>query len=73
MITVYSKPNCVQCDATKRHLTKLDLSFEVVDVTENLEAYNKIVDLGFQAVPVVITDSGSWSGYQPSKLDELVA
>ena len=72
MITVYSKPNCVQCEATKRHLAKLDLSFDVVDITEDLEAYDKVTGLGFKAAPVVITDKDAWSGYQPSKIDELV-
>ena len=69
MITVYTKPSCVQCDATKRHLKKLDLEFETVDITENQEAYDKIVAMGFQAAPVVITDTDSWSGYKPDKIN----
>ncbi|PKY65618.1 hypothetical protein CYJ25_08795 [Schaalia turicensis] len=28
-VTIYSKPNCPQCDATKRKFTKEGLSFEV--------------------------------------------
>lgn len=71
MITVYTKPSCVQCDATKRHLKKLDLEFETVDITENQEAYDKIVAMGFQAAPVVITDTDSWSGYKPDKINGL--
>ncbi len=71
MITVYTKPSCVQCDATKRHLKKLDLEFETVDITENQEAYDKIVAMGFQAAPVVITDNDSWSGYKPDKINGL--
>lgn len=71
MITVYTKPSCVQCDATKRHLKKLDLEFETVDITENQEAYDKIVAMGFQAAPVVIADTDSWSGYKPDKINGL--
>jgi glutaredoxin-like protein NrdH len=72
MITVYSKPSCVQCEATKRHLTKLNLGFDVIDITENVEAYNKIVELGFKSAPVVIADGEAWAGYQPSRIDGLV-
>lgn len=72
MITVYSKPACVQCDATKRHLKKLNLEFETIDITQDQEAYDKVISLGFQAAPVVIAGEESWSGYQPEKLDGLV-
>lgn len=71
MITVYTKPSCVQCDATKRHLKKLNLEFETIDITQDQEAYDKIVGMGFQSAPVVITDSGSWAGYQPDKINGL--
>lgn len=70
-ITVYTKPNCVQCDATKRHLNKLGLAYNAIDITQDQEAFEKIVGMGFQAAPVVITDEGSWSGYQPDKLNGL--
>jgi glutaredoxin-like protein NrdH len=72
MITVYTKPACVQCDATKRHLAKLNLEFETVDITQDQDALDKILALGFKAAPVVITDSESWAGYQPDKINGLV-
>ena len=31
-ITVYSKPNCVQCSATRRALDKAGLVYETVDI-----------------------------------------
>lgn len=72
MITVYTKPSCVQCDATKRHLAKLNLKFDTVDITEDQAAYDKIISMGFKAAPVVITDDESWAGYQPDKINGLV-
>lgn len=72
MITVYTKPACVQCDATKRHLTKLGLKFDTVDITEDLGAFEKIINMGFKAAPVVITENDSWAGYQPDKINGLV-
>ena len=37
-IIVYSKPNCVQCNATYRALDKRGISYDVVDVTEDAAA-----------------------------------
>lgn len=69
MFTVYSKPSCVQCDATKRYLEKHGLPFEVIDVSVDTEAYDRIVGWGFRQVPVVENSTGDrWSGFQPSLL-----
>ena len=37
-ITVYSKPNCVQCSATRRALDKAGLVYETVDISLDAEA-----------------------------------
>ncbi len=71
-VTVYTKPNCVQCDATKRLMDKLDIAYSTVDITQDTEAFDKIVSMGFKAAPVVITDDGSWSGFNPDKINGLV-
>lgn len=33
-ITVFTKPHCPQCDATKRQFTKLGVNFETVDLSK---------------------------------------
>ena len=71
-ITVYTKPACVQCDATKRLLTKLDLEFETVDITENQDAFEMLIAKGFQAAPVVNADDDWWAGFNPEKINGLV-
>ena len=71
MITVYTKPACVQCDATKRHLDKAGMEYDTIDISKNPDALDEILNLGFMAAPVVITDNDSWSGFQPDKLDGL--
>lgn len=73
MITVYTKPACVQCEQTKKLLTKNGLEFDAVDITEDVAAYEKIVALGFKAAPVVITDNDAWAGFNPEKINGLVA
>lgn len=71
MITVYTKPSCQQCEATKRELKRKGLDFSSVDVTLDEEAYNKIASLGYRSMPVVITETTHWSGFQVDKLDLL--
>ena len=71
MITVYSKPNCVQCDITKSELKKREIAFNEVDVSEDLEALDKILMLGYKAAPVVIAGEDSWSGFRPDKIKAL--
>jgi glutaredoxin-like protein NrdH len=73
MITVYTKPSCVQCDATKRMMDKLKISYSTVDVTVDTEAFDMIVSRGFKSVPVVITNDDAWAGFNPDKISELAA
>ena len=71
-VTVYTKPACVQCDATKRTLDKLGIAYNTIDITLDAEAFEKIIDMGFKAAPVVITDNDAWAGFNPEKLNGLV-
>jgi glutaredoxin-like protein NrdH len=71
MTIVYTKPNCVQCDATKRWLDNHGIEYSTVDIEQDQEAFDKIVALGFRAAPVVESDAGSWSGFNPDKLSLL--
>lgn len=72
-ITVYSKPMCVQCDATKRAMNKAGLAYDVVDVTEDAEALTRVKALGYAQAPVVVTDADHWSGFRPDKIKALSA
>lgn len=72
-ITVYSKPLCVQCDATKRALTKAGVGYSVVDITEDAEALAKVKALGYMQAPVVIADGDHWAGFRPDKIKALAA
>jgi glutaredoxin-like protein NrdH len=71
MTIVYTKKNCVQCDATKRYLDMHAIAYETVDIETDADALEKIVALGFRAAPVVESSIGSWSGYDPDKLSKL--
>lgn len=70
-ITVYTKPSCVQCNATKRALAKAGLEYQEVDLTEDAEALEAVKALGYQSAPVVFADGDHWSGFRPDKIKSL--
>jgi glutaredoxin-like protein NrdH len=70
-VVLYTKPGCVQCDATHRHLTRSGVPFESVDVTQSPQALEHARSLGYSSAPVVITQNDHWSGYRPDKLNTL--
>lgn len=72
-VTVYSKPNCMQCNFTKKWLTEHDIDYIEIDVEEDMDGLNHIkYVLGYQAVPVVVSPTEHWYGFQPDKLAKLV-
>ena len=72
MVTVYTKPSCVQCDATKRMMDKLNIEYSAVDITIDQQAFDLVISKGFKSAPVVITDNDAWSGFNPDKISGLV-
>jgi len=75
-ITIYTKPGCVQCGAAQRHMQKLGLDYEVVDLTQSPNDLTAIISLGYLEAPVTITTHNGqdthWGGYQPNKIDGMV-
>ncbi|MFE6966789.1 glutaredoxin-like protein NrdH [Agromyces sp. NPDC057679] len=70
-VTVYTKPSCVQCNATYRDLDSKGIAYEVIDMSVDEAALEKVKELGYLQAPVVITDDDDWSGYRPDKIIEL--
>lgn len=73
MITVYSKPDCMQCVATKRAFDKRGVTYQAVDVTESPEALAFVRELGYSAMPVVTVNLPDgldhWSGLRMDQID----
>jgi glutaredoxin-like protein NrdH len=74
-VKIYTKPNCVQCTATKRAFDRLELPYELVDITDNEQAHQRLTSLGYQTLPVVISPSAAhqWSGYRPDRIAGLAS
>ncbi|HLR57556.1 MAG TPA: glutaredoxin-like protein NrdH [Beutenbergiaceae bacterium] len=70
-ITVYSKPACVQCDATYRALDKNGLEYVIVDISSDAIALDYVKSLGHMQAPVVVAGEEHWSGYRPDRIRSL--
>lgn len=72
-ITVYTKPACVQCNATKKMLDRSGLNYEMVDITLDSDALDYVRALGYLQAPVVVADGEHWSGFRPERIKNLAA
>lgn len=72
-ITVYTLPACVQCDSTKRMLTKAMVNFEVIDLSTDAAAMERIKELGYSQAPVVEAGNQHWSGFRMEKLQQIIS
>lgn len=73
MTIVYSRPQCVQCDATVRYLESKGKAYQKIDVMQDDSALEKIKGLGYLQAPVVVTAEQHWSGFRPDLLDKYAA
>lgn len=71
MITVYTKPACVQCNATYKALDNQGLAYNVVDIGQDPEAREYVMALGYLQAPVVVAGNEHWSGFRPDRIKEL--
>lgn len=68
-LIVWSKPNCQQCSATKRLLTKFGIPFADMQMSDtDIERFKAE---GFLQAPVVETKIGKWGGFRPDLIKKL--
>jgi glutaredoxin-like protein NrdH len=72
-VTLYTKPACVQCTATRKALDKNGVEYDVVDITEDPAARDYVMSLGYLQAPVVIAGQQHWSGFRPDAIRSLRA
>ena len=68
MITIYSKPNCVQCEYSKKYLNDKGVEFKEINVFEDEEALKMLRDAGYAHMPVVDIDGEKHTGFHPDIL-----
>ena len=70
-VTVYTNPQCVQCDMTKRQFDKLGVEYSVVDLASVPDKVEEFKAQGLMSAPIVTTDVKVWSGFKPAKIKSL--
>ncbi|MBS4462261.1 glutaredoxin-like protein NrdH [Aerococcaceae bacterium zg-B36] len=72
-VTVYSKPNCMQCNFTKKFLDDNAIDYTTINVYEDNSALEFVNELGFKSLPVVeIEGEEPFFGFRPDRLESLI-
>jgi len=64
-VTVWSKPGCVQCNATKQDLDRKGIRFEEESLVENPDQLALFVAAGHKSAPIVVFQDMVWTGFRP--------
>jgi glutaredoxin-like YruB-family protein len=73
MITIYSTPTCVYCNALKGYLAEKKFEYKEIDVSENEAELEKMVAIsGQMGVPVVEIDGNVVIGFDRQRIDEIL-
>lgn len=72
MVKVYSNPNCVQCEQTKKYLLRNEIAFESFNLADSPDALRLVDELGYRTAPIVVAGKDSWSGFRMDMLEQLV-
>lgn len=70
-ITVFTTPNCVQCQATKRQFDRLGIRYYEVALEKHPELIGQFKEQGHTQAPIVVTDTKVWSGFRLDKIKSL--
>jgi glutaredoxin-like protein NrdH len=69
-VTVYTKPACVQCNATYKALEQ-GIAYQTIDITADGDARDYVLALGYLQAPVVVAGDDHWSGFRPDRIKAL--
>lgn len=70
-VTVYTKNDCQPCRLTKSYLDRNNIPYNEFNVEDDPVAMAWVKDMGYQSVPVVVSEFDHWTGLRPDKLAEI--
>lgn len=71
MITLYTKPDCVQCEYTKKFLDQKGLPYTEIDIDADRAMAAQLRATNQLQLPYVVTGEDCWSGFKLEKLRGL--
>ena len=70
-ITLWTKPNCPQCEMTKKVFDQEQIIYQVKRLDKSPKATERFIEMGFMSAPIVETDDRRWAGFRISKIRSL--
>jgi len=70
-ISVFTTKSCVQCEMTKKQMTKLGIRYDEIALEQHPELIEKFKEMGLMSAPIVVTDTKKWSGFRIDKIKSL--
>jgi glutaredoxin 3 len=73
-VKVYTTPTCPYCTLAKEYLSKKEIPFDAVDVTQDRAALEEMLKVsnGARSVPVITACGEVMIGYNQAKLDQML-
>lgn len=72
LLTVYGQPNCQPCRMVEHYLTRENVPYNYVDLSENPEATARLKAAGHLQTPIIQTPTQTTSGFNPDALRRAV-
>ncbi len=70
-VTIYTLPNCVQCETTKRQFDRHGIEYEVKALEDYPDKAKEFMEQGYKTAPIVVTDNKTWSGFKYEEIKHL--
>lgn len=70
-ITLWEKPNCAQCEMTKKQFDKRGIIYQTKRLDRSPKAVDRFLELDLKAAPIVETDDRRWSGFRLNRIESL--
>ena len=71
VVTVWTKPNCVQCMQTMRVMDQEGIKYQVRRLDKSYKAVERFKEMGLISAPIVETDDRRWSGFRINRIRSL--
>ena len=71
-VTVYTMHGCSACNHAKEFLTRHGVEFAERNVSEDSEAREELLAMGYRAAPVIKVDNQTMLGFDAEKLKQFL-
>lgn len=61
----------MQCEMTKKQLTKRGVDFELMDLSKDAKQLKQFTEAGYAQAPVVVTPKKTWSGFRLTDIQDI--